>query len=566
MDDYEKILLPLWNKTAVLPKTGAFTGLKSNEIITKFSRLTYILPLTTQTLIVIPPINGDTMKFMKALQTLDDLGMITGNMEIQRDVVVVCSSPFYGAMMDDTSHMKNYFLFTVALSLKKGNPDKFFVLSENTANNYATGTLFHTGRNLAGPGHNILPMLEPSYVIYPYKRMTLEGLLVSASVGGEPSLPNAKTGETGLAEIYGKYNFGQKTTLAYSPNLKAEASPGLFTIRSGTNKKIPQELSADCKGLLASYNLTERVEMFHPSRRLNSDFGNVLQVFRLQNGDLPLCKLQAVKELEEPQGPDKFYGSPEATMGGGNHKAPVKTYMAEVSGKIYNIRIPEFANGVRKDWLNGIYTDDEADFLNSMNLRPKMMDQIFPMSLDPKGGLVGVKWQEAVANFLQNMVTSQCFTDESLMTNRECMTSREFMNTVFNYFADKDLQSDTLHEYEDAAADDAMGQYKKARQDAESAKRHAAFRQPDAKEATDITSVDFSTQKKRWGTLEVYTDSIKGSQTAQVMLIDKQTGKQAYKSIAVPVSKYPKVQQAAEVLVKKIDEMKRKYPGFLFVY
>jgi FtsZ-interacting cell division protein YlmF len=259
-------------------------------------------------------------------------------------------------------------------------------------------------------------------------------------------------------------------------------------------------------------------------------------------------------------------GSPlEATMGG-QSEVPVKTYMAEVSGKIYNIRIPEFGNGVHKDWLNEIYTDDEADFLNSMNLRPKMMDEVFPMSLDPKGGIVGVKWQVWVANFLQNMVTSQCFTDESLMTNRECMTSRDFMNRVFNYFADKDLQSDTLHEYEDAAADDAELQYKKAQQNAESAKRRAAFQQPDAEKAAPMSAVDFSKEKKRWGTLDVLTDPIKKQQTTQILMIDKTTGKQSYKSIAVPLNKYPEVKDAAEALLQNIDTFRKKYPGFLFIY
>jgi len=568
MDEYERALLERWNRTEenlTYPESGRYTKFKTNEIIRGFSRLTYVLPITTQSIIILPPIRGNTEKFLKCLQTLDNLGIIEmkdGVCKIKPGVVIICSAPFYAAIHQGDSEknkMTNLLLLAFVMAFEKANPDQFFVLSENTSENYLVGSYFNTIRSLPGPYHKIINMLEPSYILYPYIRKGLEGILVSAAVKGEMSLPSSK-GTFDLPKLYSRADFGKMTTVVYKPDIDTESATGYLIFRAlDTKTPFPTEKASECT--LASYNLTGRLDDYHPTGVINTDMGDVITVIRLQGGKVPLCKMQELDNFEYPNGPNKFVSSPEAVVDG------IRFFPLEANGKIYQIRISNMSGDpVYMDRLNEKYTDGEADFLNSLNLRPYMMSEIFSVNIDINGQAIGTRWQEWVANFLSNMVLSKCFTDENLMTRRECMMSRDFMNRVFNYFVNNNLRSDILQEMEEAQAEDEINKFEQNKQDIEEIERQINMQQPGYNEAAPVRMQDFSKLKKRWGTLDIFRNYNNNTYTTYVIMVHKETGDQQYRTIAVPFDEYPDETDANVALQMKLDNLKGKYPGFLFLY
>jgi len=79
---------------------------------------------------------------------------------------------------------------------------------------------------------------------------------------------------------------------------------------------------------------------------------------------------------------------------------------------------------IYQNWLEGKYTSDEAELLNELSLRPSILEEIWPNG----------SWKKEVADFLDNIVVSQCFTDLTMLTDNECQTSREFVNKTMKYF------------------------------------------------------------------------------------------------------------------------------------
>lgn len=96
-------------------------------------------------------------------------------------------------------------------------------------------------------------------------------------------------------------------------------------------------------------------------------------------------------------------------------------------GRVYLIRKPITSevgsDVVKQDWLKGIFTTDEADYLNSLNIRPDILKVIF-----------GGKWLIDLANFMDNMVSSNCFSDVSITTQAKCDVAANFVEKVFEYF------------------------------------------------------------------------------------------------------------------------------------
>jgi hypothetical protein len=96
----------------------------------------------------------------------------------------------------------------------------------------------------------------------------------------------------------------------------------------------------------------------------------------------------------------------------------------EVGLKSFAIREPIADSGVFEDWLQAKYTSDEAELLNELSLRPSILEKIWPNG----------DWKVEVANFLQNITVSGCFTDLTLLTDNECQGSRDFINKAMKYF------------------------------------------------------------------------------------------------------------------------------------
>ena len=92
-----------------------------------------------------------------------------------------------------------------------------------------------------------------------------------------------------------------------------------------------------------------------------------------------------------------------------------------VHSQEYSIRSP--LPDVLNDWNNAVYSDDEADYLNALQVSPRILNAIFPNT-----------WKKELAEHLSAISRSKCFTDSRLILNSECQKAQEFISKILNYF------------------------------------------------------------------------------------------------------------------------------------
>jgi hypothetical protein len=533
--------------TVILPRPNTFKALKQNEILVAFSRMVYILPVSTTDIVVLPPMNGSSKLFMQCLQTLDSMGILkiepNGSMLIKDGVVVVCTAPFYNANpVPEQVHM-NFVLLSLALDIKEKNRTRWFVLSESTSEQYSVGSTFHAARKVP-TSEPLINMMEPSYILYPYVRKGLEGILISSRQPSEDvSLPADASKKVTLSSIYKHKNYGKALVRNYKPDIHKEAASEYFVVHGGSEPmKVPDVQIADCG--LANYSLPEMLPTLHPSKHITLSSAtvghppkkvSVILSFRLQIDSVyePLC----LAEKTDGSHLMKFIASPEATT----DPSKIQTAPYEAAGQFFQIRRSNRRDRVYAEWQKGLYTEDEAKFLNTLNLAPDMMDQIFPQVVDAAGNVVGLPWKDWVANFLSNITT-----DHSLMTHREKMISRNFLERVYEYFAARGLRKDM----EESDSDDIV-------------QRQHGLIEPD--EVDSIQKDTFPDIKREWGTLEVYGNEERDEYITSVILVNKTTFKQMYRTVGVPMKEYT-LDQAKDALKKKIEDLKKKYTQWIFIY
>jgi len=598
--DYEKYAGALWNNASMLPAgysqvptmpvSGAFQSLKAKQLLDTFSRMTYVLPVETENLIAIPPVRGEVTAFLKAVATLEKLGILKTTtstegkapiFEIKKGSVVTFMSPFYKPIEGEDGKA-NFILLSFFLDIQRTNPGKVFVLSEHTSENFTVGTYLHTVRGAPTERHTLINMLEPSYILYPYRRGQMEGILLSSATLGEPDLPAPKSlRSTTLKDLYGNRLFGKMATLVAKPNLGEENyAAGYFAVRSDADTMTIPDDHLDppdsCKGvptLEANYDLVAKLPQHHPTRELSvvpTFIGSVdapvgatvIVVFRLLvKGDYtPLCKEAAAKAGPLSQSKEKFIGGPEAFT-----NPDLVTYVkVEISGDLFRIRSP--IDEVRDDWVNQLFTEDEARFLNSLNLRPVLLEAVFPRT-EVDGNLVGTPWQKHLAGFLENIAVSQCFTDERLTLRRECMTTRQFLDKIYSYFLENSLRSDMFREYEKAKEESRAKRLEDAMSQARQREIRRAGHAPDSAEAAEVTDdKDFVAHKRQWKSLDIWENALSGEKYAYLMLVNKKTGDQEYRSVSVPAKEYPENALAQQAILNKINDLRIKYPGYFFIY
>ena len=77
---------------------------------------------------------------------------------------------------------------------------------------------------------------------------------------------------------------------------------------------------------------------------------------------------------------------------------------------------------IMKDWKEGKFTEDEADFLNILNLSPKLLYSSFYCHQKD--------WKEELAEFLYYLSLYTCYPASSLVLKGECQRVREFLRIV----------------------------------------------------------------------------------------------------------------------------------------
>jgi hypothetical protein len=540
--NYQDSQIKLWTDAStinspVLPQTTNNINFSRQQNITSFSRLTHILPITTTDIIVLPPMDGNLEMFVGALQALDQMGIINSDFAIKENTVIICTVPFYTTTIENIGNNSN--LLSIVLDIKRINKDQFFVLSDTTSDGYFVGSrlIGRTGKDI------LINMMEPSYVIYPYRRKGIEGILISNSKAGA-SLPGdiAINNKFSLTNIYGSKHFGKTIMKVYKPDLKVDNAGGYFTVLGSLDAmKVPKEKIGDCG--LSNYSLGELMQTLHPSKKLKLSYNvkgtRIILGFRLQVKNVyePLC-VRDIVLVKETQ--NKFISSPEAVT----DRSQVTISQFELAGEIFEIRKTNKHDIVYNNWKNGIYSQSEADLLNTLNLKPSIMDKIFPILFDEKGVRISTPWKEWVANFLSTITVK----DKSLRTHRETMIVRNFLERVNAYFTSKGL----IRDLDESDSDD-----ERPKQSSLSEPSDIGFSSIEKDTYTDI--------KHEYGTIEIYQDEEKNEWLCSLILVNKQTYKQMYRTIGVPVSQYTNI-TAKSALQDKINKLRKKYPDWIIIY
>jgi len=382
-------------------------GIEQN--INIFSKLVYILPFDTAEILVVPPINGDFILFSKVYTTLKNSGILEEKGKdpatVKKNAVLVFTPPFYGEKDDN-----NKSLLLAFLRIQSSSPRQIFVLSDPTERGYRQSVQINKQNNIL---QILLTMLEPSYIVYPHKRGNADGILITHSsdilAAGLPPPSDPKLYTT--LESYIKSPRNQKTaTIIYKTGTGESQAKGYYQIISDTvnpTKVVEGEIASGTKSQ-------------DPSK---------------------IARIQLSTNAEKIAGKDTllFITSLEAN----DDPREVKQRTIELNGNYYDIRISDpYHNNVFDNWLRKMYTQDEANLLNEMNLRPYILTQIFS------------DWPNEVAMFLRNLGLSNCFTDESIMTRRECQASRVFIRKVMEHYAIHGITNESIDAIEKQAFDE----------------------------------------------------------------------------------------------------------------
>lgn len=130
---------------------------------------------------------------------------------------------------------------------------------------------------------------------------------------------------------------------------------------------------------------------------------------------MTLKKQRPETPIEVDVNQEMFKASPNAVQ---NHVPDVSI---SVGAQDFSIRspVPDTVN----DWKNGIYSNDEANYLEAMSLTPKILITVY-----------GDKWKEQLTNHLIIISRSKCFKDSRLLLHSDCQDAQRFVSDIMNYY------------------------------------------------------------------------------------------------------------------------------------
>jgi hypothetical protein len=171
------------------------------------------------------------------------------------------------------------------------------------------------------------------------------------------------------------------------------------------------------------------------------------------------------------------------------------------------------------------------------------MDKIFPPAFDNDGNMIGILWKDWVANFLSTLTINK-----SLKTHRETMIVRNFLEQVRTYFMNHDIKRDLGENDSD---------------DDETIRKQHGLLEPD--EVSNIQRDTFEKIKDKWGSLDIKEHVETQNWVASIILVNKNTYKQLYRTIGVPMAQYT-LEKARPALEEKIEKLKNKYASWIIIY
>ena len=386
------------NKSAPMIPTSR-GGVSSLSV---FSQMMYILPANTVKIVVVPPINGNMGQWRRILSLLLLEKILTekgATLAVQQNTVIVFTAPFY-------SEAAEIELAYEYLAIKNANSTRVFALSDPTNRGYETAVKLNLQ---AGLNTWLFALTEPSYIVYPYPHMESNGLFISnRTTAGLPPPANSALSSKLSTYTTSPY-YGKAATIIYKVNDAGNSQVnGYMQVISAISDELHPPIENDKNmDLTKMHQTADSITIIVTQPLIKSK----------QAGDTVLF-MHSVEANDDPRQVDEI--------------------MVNLQGNYYDIRKDDaYRNNVFDNWMNRIYTRDEAHLLNELNLRPYLLTKIF-----------GDRWVEEVAKFLKNIGLSRCFVDETIMTRRECQESRSFIKKVMEYYAVNDITDESIQKAE----------------------------------------------------------------------------------------------------------------------
>ncbi len=600
---------PLWKpiKTAKNNERAPIfaTSQDRNSWQTGDHALLHLNPGTTpntndSTLVVIPPLRGNIPNLIKALESIPAKVVTSGNVpqiKIDPGVFIVFSYPYYAPALntkDGSDNLGTNVLFlSVFLDLFLANPRQVAVLVKHEAEAFGVGLALEAYRSpRPRPGTPLVNFLEPSYVLYSISPLTshtdIEAVCVtSAELKEEMNIPFTRPPGTPLASI----------PRLFRAQANAEAASAkedrVLAVRGSTiDSKMPMGLSAtlqttECNALKSMRNATDiwngiqgtdepyiGLSLTITKGETGIDKADLFWLafrFRYSVPHKPLCNDRDTPAEDEYAVPkDRFVLSFDAQT----NNIPLFPVLGaglrdEDPPRTYQIRIPDQRvaagqsvgqqNRVAQDWISQKFTEDEALYLNSLGFSPEILEQAFIHRRDE------VSWQYLLAEFLTDLVSTNCFLDTQMILDSRCERVRDFMETLNAYFIEENLTKEDVEKKQNEAIRLKLEQTREFMEREKTAQQAAAMNPPALEDGEFIDASKFQDGKVVWGTLWVY--DVLGEAThmkgANVMVIEKGSGKHFFYSVRVPATQYEKDKN---VFYKIIQTLRNRHPGYFFIY
>jgi hypothetical protein len=529
LDMYIQDLLPKWNREKGAARVIATdscsipsTGTLDQAGVAGFDRLSYILPVTTQKIVLVSPVNGD-------LENLLHLMTYIEKHTNEIDTVFIFAPLFFDILKD------NKRLFTAYLKVRALARATMIILCMNTMPNRIIGCKL--GKK------QVVTMLEPTYVVYPFERkigdINVDGLIFSGAAANEVDVPDTK-GKTASTSSFMAVP-DNNGWVAFPPDIanRDDNLQGYKVYRFTGDKAYPMRSG------IVEFILTEDTS----SDTATADDTKLV----LDKGAFTASHRSELML---------------------NH---VEFERVPLDGAIYSIRKPGLVP-VTKDWIDLKFTDHEVAMLNALNLRPDMLQEIF-----------GGGWNRELASFMDNMVTSKCFLEPTLLMDANCDTSTTFINKVFQYFLENDLEYNVIKNEKKelvvaqakAAAVDTVIEAAKEKSDAVKKINKVKSELEDHEARSDVIGLDtgrpiqellsnpFDDKRIKVlarGTFRPHVTYVKmdDSWAREIMVIELKSNNFARAELSIPGGNYNE-EAAKEKLTKAFNKLVADYPGWKFL-
>jgi len=409
---YKKSQEELWNRNGlaqsvkalqdsiVLPTLDSIPPNITDKIIGNLAtdRLAYIISSNVTEVVLFPPIEGSFDTFQGCINQYFTAGALLPGLTSKDRVLCCIFAPgFFGRNAGVNERLFKYFVQIKKMFVDAGHSMHILTSYSSEYINAALGVM--DSLNLTKD--SVYPLLEPTYIIFPYKielkqdgapLREVGGLLFTAAVGKESVLPVSDQSMHGLIETV--LQNANIPSVSFKPNVVNDdpglAAMNIYAVNEFTN--LPR-----------LYTIKKT-----PTTKTQSSFGKAfLPSSSAYIENVPLT---------------------EVNIG-------TQTYSLRTS-------LPDVVN----DWTFGLYTDEEVRFLNDLRLSPKLLQKT-----------CGDSWMSELAQNLVTISRSKCFTDTRLILHADCQRTKAFITKIFSGMLENSDEIVRLQRREENARIASMG-------------------------------------------------------------------------------------------------------------